>query len=97
MPVRRLFALVTGLPDDAAVWRPDRRSWTNAEELAALNVEMLDQVGWLIAYWLQVVASPSYRGLRAEMPEPLLGRIEHPGGLRSRSTPRRLTGRTRRP
>jgi hypothetical protein len=47
MGVRRLFALVQGLPLDAATWR-EERTWTQRDELAALQVELTDVWGRLI-------------------------------------------------
>lgn len=37
-----MLALVKGLPEDAAVWRPDKPGWTHQHELAALNIEIVD-------------------------------------------------------
>jgi hypothetical protein len=79
MPARRMYALITGLPDDAAVWRADKRGWSQQDELLATQTELLDQLGRRFVYWLQVIAAPSYRGLTARVPDGLLHPIEHPG------------------
>lgn len=40
--VRRLLALITGLPMDAAVWREERPQWTTEHELLATVAEVND-------------------------------------------------------
>ena len=40
--VRRLLALITGLPMDAAVWREERPQWTTDHELLATAAEVND-------------------------------------------------------
>jgi len=42
MGVRELLSLVKWLPNDAAVWKKNKSSWSNMEELQAQTVEMLD-------------------------------------------------------
>lgn len=63
---RRLWALVRGLPVDAALWRDGRR-WTQADELAAIAIERGDIWGHRLA-----VASRAFKRV-PEMPP-----IEHP-------------------
>lgn len=41
---RRFLALIKWLPAEAAVWRATSTSWTVDNELAALNIEMLDSL-----------------------------------------------------
>jgi hypothetical protein len=41
--VRRLLALVNGLPPEAALWR-EEMAWTAQDELAARSIEVID--GW---------------------------------------------------
>jgi hypothetical protein len=64
---RRLWALVRGLPVDAAVWR-DGKHWTQADELQAIAIERSDIWGHRLT-----VASRAFKGRVPEMP-----RIEHP-------------------
>lgn len=64
---RRLWALVRGLPVDAAVWR-DGRHWTQQDELSAVAIERADVWGHRLT-----VASRAFKGKVPEMP-----RIEHP-------------------
>jgi hypothetical protein len=48
--IRRLSVLVDGLPFDAPVWREEKDeadSWTRADELAALAIEVTDMYGRL--------------------------------------------------
>ena len=40
--VRRVLALVTGLPLEAAVWRQERPQWTTEHELLATVAEVID-------------------------------------------------------
>lgn len=40
--VRRVLALVTGLPLEAAAWRADGPDWTRQDELLAVNAEVAD-------------------------------------------------------
>lgn len=68
---RRLWALVRGLPVDAAVWRDGKR-WTQADELAAIAIERADVWGHRLT-----VASRAFKGRIPEMP-----RIEHPDRVR---------------
>lgn len=44
MGLRRLWALILGLPPEAATWRKEYQ-WTWSHELAAANIEVLD--GWM--------------------------------------------------
>lgn len=69
---RRLWALVQGLPPDAATQR--NRGWTQADELAATQMELLDVWGRNLTQVLWV--GLNLRG-RPRFGEPL--RIEHPG------------------
>jgi hypothetical protein len=64
---RRLWALVRGLPVDAAVWR-DGKHWTQADELQAIAIERSDIWGHRLT-----VALRAFKGRVPEMP-----RIEHP-------------------
>jgi len=53
--VRRLWALVNGLPQDAPLWRDERieaESWTRQDELLAQQNEILG--GWLSAIFAQL-------------------------------------------
>ena len=58
-----------GLPEDAAVWRQDRRGWTQADELAASQIEITDLWGRILAVVLG--AKPG------KLPKPPT--IDHPG------------------
>lgn len=40
--MRRILALITGLPMDAAVWREERPQWTSEHELLATIAEVTD-------------------------------------------------------
>jgi hypothetical protein len=85
MPARRMLALIKGLPDDAAVWRPDRTGWSQQDELAAMQIELHDQATRALVYWLQVVVQSQAPRFRARLPDPMVGPIEHPD--RPRRTP----------
>lgn len=43
-----MWALINGLPPDAAVWRVDGQQWTLHEELLAIAVERID--AWGVAH-----------------------------------------------
>lgn len=66
------------MPEDAAVWRPDKLGWTQQDELLATNAELVNEGIRMLAYWLQVVAAPGYRNLTPELPPPFISRFEHP-------------------
>lgn len=55
---RRIWALVRGLPRDAALWREDVPGWTQAHELQAAQIEVTD--AWLRAIW-QVLYVQTFR------------------------------------
>jgi hypothetical protein len=77
---RRLWALVRGLPVDAAVWR-DGKHWTQRDELAAIGIERADIWGHRLT-----MASRAFKGRIPEMPQ-----IEHPdrrSGVEVPSRPR---------
>lgn len=78
MGARRLWALIEGMPEDAAWRRPDVPGWTQQDELAAQQIELMDLIGRLLIYWMQVAAAPYYKGLEARMPPPFVTRYEHP-------------------
>lgn len=44
IPPRRLWALIQGLPPDAAVWR-EEMAWTPQQELMATTIEVIDLWG----------------------------------------------------
>lgn len=70
-PLRRLNALVNGLPLEAAAFREDKPSWTQRDELLATVIEVVD------AWGRQTVSAVvSVQGGKVKLPEPL--RIEHP-------------------
>jgi len=64
---RRLWALVNGLPAEAAVWR-EEMAWTLRDELAALQVELLDT---LIRAQIKLWTGKNARGrpIRVERPD----------------------------
>ena len=76
--LRRLRALVFGLPPDAMLWR-QRPAWGTAEELAALNVE--------VAHSTMRVLLSAYGRKGASVPKPL--RIPRPETTERRRPRRR--------
>jgi hypothetical protein len=78
---RRLWALVSGLPPDAAV-RRDGKVWTTREELAARHIELERGLLRLIAQALGV----KFTG---PPPEP----IRHPDRATEDDQPRRMSTR----
>lgn len=82
---RRLWSLVIGLPDSAAVWRPDTHGWTQAQELAAQQIEVVDA-------WSRVLYQTLYMahsgGKKPKMPPTL--EIDHPGRRQQSSEPRKV-------
>lgn len=68
-PARRFVAFLRGLPKEAAVWREEETGWTDRDELAAVQTEVLDFWGHVNAIALGVKASA--------LPEPV--RIVRPG------------------
>lgn len=83
------------MPEDAASWRPERPAWTQQDELVAMQTELIDQLGRRIVYWLQLNAQPHYRSLRAEVPDALIGPIEHPDRPRPAPAKQRAPRRKR--
>ncbi|MEA2689628.1 MAG: hypothetical protein QOD51_2235 [Candidatus Eremiobacteraeota bacterium] len=73
---RRLWALVNGLPPDAAV-RRQGSAWSQDHELHAIAIERND-------YWLHALVVAS-RGLKKNPPR--LPPIEHPDRNRTRDEP----------
>jgi len=69
--LRRLNALVKGLPPEAAAFREDRPGWTQRDELQATAIEVTDAWGRQI-----VAAVVAVQGGKVTLPEPL--RVEHP-------------------
>lgn len=79
--VRRLLALIEGLPVDAAVWREDKPGWTQADELAALQIEMADMWGRILAMCLGAKSG--------KLPKP--PQLTHPDRVRLKEKPRVTT------
>lgn len=50
--VRRIWALVRGLPREAVTWREDGAEWSHEVELAAAQVEVADRWGRAMAQLL---------------------------------------------
>lgn len=75
---RRLFALLVGLPEDAAVWREEMGGWSRQDELAAVAVEATD-------FWGRVLAQ-MWGAKDHELPDPV--RIEHPDRVREAPAPK---------
>ena len=71
--VRRLSALVHGLPLDAVVWREERPKWTQEHELLALVTEALAPRLDLI--WRQLIANA---GKTPPQPPSQPLRFDHP-------------------
>jgi hypothetical protein len=78
---RRLWALVAGLPSDAAV-RRDGKVWTTREELAASHIELEHGLLRTIAEALGV----KFKG-------PPMKPIQHPDRLTAEDTPKRMSTR----
>lgn len=76
---RRLLALVTGLPAGAAVWREERSSWSQQDELLATCIEVVDGWGRQLLQALVAVHGGRLQGSS----EPL--RIRHPDRPESES------------
>lgn len=76
--MRRLWALVQGLPRDAAVWREDIGGWSMQDELAAAQVEVTDQWGRILAQ--------AWGVKRQALPEPV--RLDHPDRRRAAAAPK---------
>lgn len=67
------MALVVGLPEDSAVWRQDKPTWTLQDELLALNAEVVDaRMRDLLSVTVQAAS-----GKRPKLGEPL--KITHVG------------------
>lgn len=64
---RRLWALASGLPPEAAVWR-DGSAWSQQHELTAVALERADMWGHLLAQVLGAKAS--------DLPAPIV--MRHP-------------------
>ncbi len=79
---RRLWSLIDGLPQEASVWTPDTKNWSQADELMAQQVEVLD--AWSRVIYTTLYAAHS-NGKTPKLPPPL--EIEHPG--RQVSKPRK--------
>ncbi len=71
---RRLWSLIEGLPVEAAVWRPDTRHWSQAEELAAQQIEVIDAWSRIL---YQTLYSAHSGGKTPKMPPEVS--IKHPG------------------
>lgn len=52
--VRRVWALVTGLPAESATWVAD--AWTHQDEMLASAVELID--GWGRLHWVALGGDP---------------------------------------
>jgi len=89
MGVRRMWALITGLPADSATWRGDAPKWTQQDELAASLVEMLDLTGRRLMAWTGVLLVLSQKGGKLPvLPKP----VEM--DLPNRPTPQRAAEQT---
>lgn len=71
---RRLWALVRGLPVDAAVHR-DGKLWSQADELAAVAIERADVWGWRLTHatgrFRKVPEMPPIKHPARRKPEPV--------------------------
>lgn len=79
--MRRLLALIRGLPPEAAVWEPERAEragWGLTEELLANLIETVDRARIDIVRGTVEAAGGKLRSV----PQPL--RLEHPGRDRLR-------------
>lgn len=69
--VRRLLALIRGLPADSATWAGD--SWSTQDEMLAAAVELID--GWGRLHWMALgqdgrkITDAREYGLRVNRPE----------------------------
>lgn len=80
--MRRVKALVDGLPLSGVTWQPEHGGWTITDHLLATNTE------WTNAVYRAVLASiPQPKARQRRLPDPLV--IERPGVKKKR--PRRVS------